>query len=141
MWYLEQLMWVRASSSLWYVPNAWQRHMLTALRCRCPAHACLNAWQPPLVKVTAVGGALGWGATAGMSWYVERVMSVKGRMEKIKSLPPWVKACGGTGLVVFDSLNVISLVLAHRRWTAFKRAGGRVKGVAEWIKRGMPDKP
>ena len=61
MWYLEQLMWARASSSLWYVPSAWQRHMADNSGLPVPrsrVHECLTA-------SSCEGHSSGWGAGVG----------------------------------------------------------------------------
>lgn len=92
------------------------------------------------VQVVAAGAAAGYGVSAGASWYVDRVKSMQDRFQ-VSELPPVVKACGGTALVLADSLSVLSCIVMHRKWTSFHAAGGKVAGFAQWVKMGMPAKP
>ena len=115
--------------------------MLTSVHSRTNLMACLShTRQPHGVKVVAVGAGLGYGATAGISWYADRVASMQDRFN-MSDLPPAVKACGGTALVLVDSLSVLSCIVMHRKWTSFQAAGGKVASFTQWVKMGMPAKP
>lgn len=88
------------------------------------------------------GIGIGYGGAAGASWYVDHV---KATGDKLDSLLGGItgpqKAVGMTTLVCLDSYSVLAAVMAHRKYAAFKAAGGVAKNAWEWAKLGMPKKP